>query len=173
MESLSYGVGVERTPALISAYRLTRFYHLPPEENRGRQNVYVRVWDAEGRRLQADGLRIKAVGFTTQYIPLDKASSPMETGHGDVPLWANDTLTISIIDKLNHESDRVVGLHTRHPDEGNGNSYGHHSFLLEFTLRAVGEVPPTLPPEREHLFQEFRRWLDDGKNIIDELEKLG
>jgi hypothetical protein len=168
MKPEDFGAVVRQTPAIIPAFRLTNFFVPEKKDMGGRQNIYVRVWDGNGYRITDPTLRIKAVSFAGQkFYPLDK-NGPNELGHGDVPMFAQDTYQISVVDGAGHESDVISGLHPRHP----GYDFGHFLYILEFTLKPA-MATPTLPPEREQMFREFRRWLDDGKNIIDELEKLG
>lgn len=129
--------------------------HLTPVENRGKQHVFVDVFDENNTRVHDSRLRI---GWTWEGRqqnqdappkPLDKPGG--DFGHGNVDMYPSQTLTIWIEgDGL--LSDSVVGFHTRHPDElgPNGekwNSYGHHSFYVRFErLSGAVVVPPVEPP---------------------------
>jgi len=43
-------------------------------------------------------------------------------------------------------SDSVNGIHIMHPDEGAGNTWGHHSFTVEFQKQASGTITPPIDP---------------------------
>ncbi len=143
-EQLPYGVTIERVSG-AGVWRVTECRHLPPEENRGGQNVFVNVFEEDGQRAQ--GLEIsyqRSDGGRVEFAPLDKPDGPMEKGHGNVPIYPNDTITLTV---SGQPRDIVRGIHTRHPDERgpNGetwNSWGHHSWLVTFQRMAGSVVEP-------------------------------
>lgn len=171
MDLGKYGIHIERTIEQ-PCYRLTSITKLPGEVNRGAHNIFVRVWNEAGYRYTPPDMRIKAAGGQAVYVPLDKPASPMERGHGDVPMYASTTYTISIVDKNKTASDAVIGLHTRHADEEPGNTWGHHSFLLEFAHH-TGSVPqPPQPSPRDKLFDRLYTLMQQQVDVVGELEKL-
>ncbi len=154
----AYGVTFQTAPETVAAWRVEVVRHLSPLENRSKRNLYVDVVDEYGRRVFDNRLRIAWLTYADDKIadltPLDKSDSPIEMGDGNVDLYTSQTLTAWITgDGL--ASDRVVGIHTRHPDEPlpSGeifNSYGHHSFHVRFKRSAgVVVVPPVVvdPPK--------------------------
>jgi len=153
-EQLPYGVTIKQASG-ASVWRVTECRHLPPAENRGGQNVFVKAFDQYGVRVH--GLRVvyqRGNGQPLEYVPLDKPDNPaMEKGHGNIPIYPNDTITLGI---LGSTCDIVSGIHTRHPDElgpdgETWNSRGHHSWIVAFQ-RGAGSVvepepeKPTGPP---------------------------
>jgi len=132
--------------------------HLEPWENLGRHNIYVTALDESGNRVRDPNIKI---GWTWEGRRDDEAAEPLaldkQDGEppGNVPLYSPGMkATVWIEDRVN-PSDRVVNLHTNHPDElgPNGeiwNSIGHHSFNLVF--QRMDEIPidhPTPPDEKE------------------------
>lgn len=170
MDLSKYGIHIERTIEQ-PCYRLTSITKMPGDINRGAHNVFVRVWNKQGYRYTPPDVRIKAMGVSTEYARLDKPASPMERGHGDVPMYASTTYTISIVDDAKTASDVVIGLHTRHPDEEAGNTWGHHSFVLEFH-RHTGVVQPPQPSPRDKLFDKLYGLMQQQVDVVAELEKL-
>lgn len=173
-----YGITIGRTADRAPAYRLTQIRKLTGDENRGSQNIFVRVWDETGRRLTWPDLRIRASAgrpdVFRDYL-LDKPATAIERGHGDVPMYPRTPYTVSIVDARGHRSDQVAGLRTDHPDEEQGNTWGHHSFYLEFTLTASSEDP--WPPSGDDADGEVdpdraavRVWLAEADDLIPQLE---
>lgn len=157
----AYGVKIETSTATGTCWRAVLVRHLSPSENRGKQNLFVDVVDETGVRVFDDRLRIAWFDhpgdLTADYTRLDKPDTPLEFGDGNVPISKAQTLTAWVHgDGL--PSDRVVGIHTRHPDEDTGNSWGHHSFYVRFqrTTKAV-TVPPTDKPSDPTLADHERR----------------
>ena len=146
-EQLPYGVTIKQASG-ASVWRVTECRHLPPAENRGGQNVFVKAFDQYGVRVH--GLRVvyqRGNGQPLEYVPLDKPDNPaMEKGHGNIPIYPNDTITLGI---LGSTCDIVSGIHTRHPDElgpdgETWNSRGHHSWIVAFQRGAGSVVEPVV-----------------------------
>lgn len=141
-EAVQYGVNVVRagTP---SAWRCIGVYRLAPDENTGKHNVFVDVLDDNGNRT-----RIPSVNWTwymdapTQVARLDK---PDDEPAADFPINKQDTITLCI-DGDGLPSDSVGGIHTRHNDEGAGNTYGHFSYYVVFQRQRAAVIAP--PVER-------------------------
>jgi len=130
----AYGVTVEQSSA-DQRWEVTAVRHLSGAENTGKHNAYVSVYDENGNRVTNDALRI---GWTWEGRQPDEEAPPKkldkpdgEIGHGDVPLEKGMIVTLWIEgDGL--ESSKVMGLHSMHPDEEDGNTWGHHSFTITF-----------------------------------------
>jgi hypothetical protein len=172
-----YGLTVERTNAL-PAFRLIDIEHLSAVENRGSNNIFVYVLDANGQRLRWPELRLRVAiaGQPDHYAPLDKRDNPpgvaVERGHGDAPMGCEAVHSASIVDGAGRVvgSDVVHGLSTRHPDEGPWVTMCHHSFRLTFvyTLRAGDGGGVVLPPEEGPDaggpdVAALRAWLAEGE----------
>lgn len=147
-----YGVTIVRAdpPAGEQVYRATEVYHLPPEKNRGRHNIFVNAYDEEGESLTDTGVFIswrwegQGPGEHSPDVPLDKDEPP---GMGDIPMFSGQHISIRLGDDSMISSDMVHNLHTNHPSDGRGNSEGHHSFRVTFVRTTVGSKPPgTIDP---------------------------
>lgn len=185
-QAAAYGVTIQPAPETSPAWRAEIVRHLTPPENRGKRNLFVDVVDEYGHRVFDNRLRIAWLTYADDKIadltPLDKSDSPIELGDGNVDLYTSQTLTAWITgDGL--ASDRVVGIHTRHPDEPpvNGellNTYGHHSFYIKFKRSAGVAVvppvvvdPPTLPTDNVTK-AEFMIVANALQKQVDELKAL-
>ncbi|MCB0085793.1 MAG: hypothetical protein KDE47_32850 [Caldilineaceae bacterium] len=165
----SYGVEIEPTQETGRVWRAVEVRHLSPEENRGKQNIFVDVVDETGRRVRGNTLRIayqRSSGQTIAFAMLDKSDGPMERGDGVVDIYKHDTIRLWIsAPRISGASDIVSGIHSRHDDEPgpngeNWNSWGHHSFYVKFQLTngtPVVEPPPVVKSEVEQAIDEIDR----------------
>lgn len=140
-QAAAYGVQVLLATTAGVYWRCVSVVHLPPTQNRGRRGIYVQALEADGRRARDSRLRI-GWGWKGQQAwegiapaPLDKQDG--ETGHGVVDLNSQEQVTTVWITGDGYPSDRVTGMHTKHPDERAPggeiwNSQGHHSFVVIF-----------------------------------------
>lgn len=114
-----YGIEIERVnvSSKSSYWRATQVRHFSPEENKGKHHIYISYSGGNG---------------TAKAVNCNGDTHTIESG-GNLPLWKDDLYEISMSD---YPSDKVKGIHTRHADEGSErwNSYGHHSFEIEFKL---------------------------------------
>ena len=139
-EAAAYGVQVTAaTPAAGASYwTAVRVRHLSPQENNGRQNLYVNINDETGARIYGAQARIGwSGGF--QVVTVDKPTSEPGT---NLPMWPGQVCDVVALGVPGQElaSDRVIGLHTDHPDEAAGNTRFHHSFEVTFQ-RATAAAP--------------------------------
>lgn len=177
-QAAQYGVTIQPAQTTGAAWRVDVVRHLTPSENRGKRNLFVDVVDEQGRRIFDNRLRIAWLAYlgdsSADLTPLDKPDTPMEFGDGNVDLYTSQTLTAWITgDGL--PSDRVAGIHTRHPDEPapNGekwNTYGHHSYYIRFVRKSAQVVqPPTDPVTKAELLMVatgLQKQVDELKAII-------
>ncbi|MEX1020539.1 MAG: N-acetylmuramidase domain-containing protein [Litorilinea sp.] len=154
-----YAVGLE--PAEVAAgaryWRVAGIYHLSPAENKGKHAIYVDVVDEQEQRVRDSELRLDW-GWEGQQP--DQQSTPKRFDKPDhepatnVDLYLGQKTWICVTgDGL--PSDRVVNLHSNHPDEpepgGNKwNTIGHHSFYVVFqravkVAAAEPDTPDTTP----------------------------
>jgi hypothetical protein len=138
-DAAAYGVVVvpaEVVPGQIF-WKVVVVHHLTPAENRGNHHIFVDVVDENDKRIY--GARVKMTWQTGSGInAIDKP--PNEAGT-NFPMWKNQVCNIEVVDGL--VSDRVLNLHTNHPDEGDGNTVFHHSFFVKFKkARYDGPIYP-------------------------------
>lgn len=149
-------------------FMATTVVHLPPELNRGRAAIFVRLLDEDGKRMRGGGVRLlwgwegQRPNEAAPPVLLDKRDG--EDGHGNVDMYTGQKTWVKI-DGLGLKSDSVINLHTSHPDERgpNGeiwNSIGHHSYVVTFQLVTSATVTvPTVPVANDEISYEivFRR----------------
>jgi hypothetical protein len=141
-QAADYGINVIKAPA-GPAWRCIGVFKLAPQENKSRRNVFFDVLDELGNRT-----RQPVINWTwymdapTQTVRLDK---PDNEPAGDIPVEKSYTVTLRVNgDGL--PSDSVGGIHTRHADEGEGNSWGHHSFYVVFQRQQGNIIAPPIDP---------------------------
>lgn len=163
-EASNYGVTIQ--PAEVAPgtryWKAIGVYHLSPDENRGRHNIFVDVLNDGGQRAKE-----MTIGWTW-----DGNSDPHSLNHLDKPdnEPATDIPIFGSVFRLwvagGEASDIVSGIHAQHADEHNAagellNSIGHHSFYVVFqrvqkagstgvTTGGGGNVitPPVTPVEK-------------------------
>jgi len=131
--------GVEIIPAAVEPgqvyWKVIRVHHLTPEENGGRHHIFIDAVDEEGNRLYGSLFTISWDGGSDT-VTIEKA--PPDPG-ANFPMWK---WQVCSVEGMGAPSDRVINLHTAHPDEGPGNTLFHHSFAITF-LRTVAEEEET------------------------------
>jgi len=143
-DAVAYGVVVE--PAIVPGgvlyWKCIRVHHLEQHENNGNHNVFVNVYDEDGKRVNPDKARVSIWWQDGQdFIPLDK---PDHEPMGNAPLWKGQVVGVRVESEL--DSDRVMNIHTNHDDEPPGNTRFHHSYLIEFQLVMKAEDPELEAP---------------------------
>lgn len=127
-DAAAYGVTVipaEVVPGQVY-WKIVTVHHLTPEQNRGNHHIFVDVLDEDDKRIY--GAQVKMTWQTGSAInTIDKPGNEPGT---NFPMWKNQVCDIEIASGL--PSDRAIGIHTSHPDEGFGNTCFHHSFFIEF-----------------------------------------
>ncbi len=127
--------GVEIIPAAVEPgqvyWKVIRVHHLTPEENKGRHHIFLDAVDEEGNRLYGSLFTISWDGGNDTVVI---ESEPPDPG-ANFPMWK---WQICSVEGVGAPSDRVINLHTAHPDEAPGNSLFHHSFAITY-LRTVAE----------------------------------
>lgn len=142
-QAANYGVSVVKAPP-GPAWRCIGVFKLAPQENRGRHNCFIEVLDENGNRT-----RQPVVNWTwymdapTQTVKLDK---PANEPAADIPVEKSYTVTLRI-NGGGLPSDSVGGIHTRHADEGEGSTYGHHSYYVVFQRRQGSIIAPPVDPD--------------------------
>ena len=118
-------------------WRVKSVRKLSPEENRGKHNVYVDVW-RNGSCLRSLSAIAVAYGWQdtpAQTLRLDK---PMSEPGTNFPIYSGARYWVKVVDMDGEQSDMVTGLSCDLPDEPQpadglgGNTYGHHSWMVEF-----------------------------------------
>jgi hypothetical protein len=141
-DATAYGVAISPIEVPVGApfWQVTRVHHLTPEENHGNHHIYLDALDEAGQRINGAKARVTWEGGE-QVTTIDKP--PSEPGT-NFPMWKWQVCAVEMLDL---PSDRVINLHTGHPDEppGAGNTLFHHSFHVDF--RRSIKLSPRPPQE--------------------------
>jgi hypothetical protein len=147
-DAISYGVSIEvATVQPGQAYwKVIGVHHLIGSENGFNHHLYADVLDERNERIIGAKLTVKNFNGSIGRMAIDK---PLNEPGTNVPIWPNDRLTVwAGFGDGALPSDKVVGIHTMHPDEGDLNRVAHHSFYVVFKSSvAGGEVAPVEPPK--------------------------
>lgn len=129
----------------ITPFSCIGIHHLTPDENAGNHHVFIDVLDEQGQRIQQAQIEWTWIGrqLDEPAPPVTIDKPPTEPGTNIPMNWAQ---TVSLFIK-GQPSDTVLNLHTRHPDEGTGNTRGHHSFYVVFQRKPAHTQPP--PPNAD------------------------
>lgn len=154
-------------------FEIIGIHKLTPSENVGKHNLFIDVVDKDGKIMKdvkiAWGWEGQRPGEVTRPLVLDK---PESEPSGNLVIWSNQKIWAMVLDK---PSDKVYNVHTQLPDEGSGNTYGHHSYYIVWMLvDDVAEVPES-NQEVEELKLEVKRLraeLDKATDILESIDDL-
>ena len=151
-DAAAYGVGIEEAvvPQGTAYWRAVRVHHLDPEENEGRHHIFLDMLDEAGGRVPGGLVRVRSGGLE-HVVVLNKLAGEPGANH---PTWKGEVCSVSALGLPSEtlDSDRVVGIHTNHPDELSGNTRFHHSFLVIFQRTTF-----TTPSERDSVLEGLVR----------------
>ncbi|MGQ9489882.1 MAG: hypothetical protein ACUVR4_02860 [Anaerolineae bacterium] len=147
-DALAYGVNIR--PAIPTPgswyWQAVRVHHLTPEENGGNHHIYLELFDPSlgdngspyGKRVYGGRIRVTWDGGE-QIVTVDK---PLTEPGANFPMWRWQVCAVEALGLPGQElpSDRVIGLHTGHPDEAPGNTLFCHSFSVTFVKVKAPEV---------------------------------
>jgi glycosyltransferase involved in cell wall biosynthesis len=167
-DAAPYGVRIERAVVAPGRpfWRVVRVHHLTPEENGGNHHIFVDVLDAPlGGESAAPGQRLFNARVKVTWDggeSLVKIEKPLGEPGGNFPLWKSQVCSVQALGQEGDElpSDRVTGLHIRHPDEAPGNTWGHHSFYVTF----VRAQPSTAGPAKRAISGRVLR--GSGRTVV-------
>ncbi len=134
-DAAAYGVQVEQAKVSPGEqyWAVERVHHLTPEENHGNHHIFFEVLDELGERIRGARVKVSWEGGGEEIVPLESAGGRYA---GNFPMWKHQVCSVEMVGM---PSDRVLNIHTAHPDEGEGNTMFHHSFAVTFRrVRAEG-----------------------------------
>jgi hypothetical protein len=139
-----YGITIVKPDPTLGKvqWRCIGVHHLTGQENAGNHHVYLDVLDEKGNRINGARLMVVNNGKVPYQVTIDK---PADEAGANLPMYWNDILAIYIAG--DHPGDKVVGFHTRHEDEEQGTTRGHHSFYVVWQRQVVTETEPEPEPE--------------------------
>lgn len=169
-DATRYGVQIGRSKAMF-VWRCIGVYHLAPNENNRRHNVFIECLDEHGNRVNDVVINWTwADGAPPQVKRLDK---PANEPAADIPIDKDVSITLWVKDRI--ESDRVGNLHARHPDEGTQNTLFHQSFYVVFQrYGAMPDDPPVIvdtePPTTPLTLESLAAQVAELKRRLDAME---
>lgn len=138
----NFGVDVIRTSDTSKHHwRCIGVRHLTGAENMGNHNIYCDMLDGTGERVKQGKLEMTQGNLHPVQAVIDKPDNEPGT---NFPVWNGD-VECQVRVKAPY-SDTVVGLKTNHPDDDQGNTIGHHSFLVVFMFVEGDKNPPVVKP---------------------------
>ena len=121
-------------------------YHLTPEENRGKHNLFIEAIDENNNRIFGTAFKWGWEGQGINEPSPDVIDDKPPNELANIVVWANQIIWTGVRDDI--PSGQVEKVRTTHPDEAPGNTWGHHSFYVAFKRVEGDETePPTKPPE--------------------------
>jgi hypothetical protein len=143
-------------------WRVIGVHHLTGAENHGQHHLFCDVLDECGQRVERADLTLLNNDHPPRAMTIDKPAH--EPGTNTQMYW-NDTLTV-LVNRDGLPSDKVTGVHTRHEDEEEGTTRGHHSFYVVFqkTSGLIGQ-PMTGTPGTET--------GEEAEDLVDALWRVG
>ena len=153
-DALGYGVVVKRhTPASGELYwKIIGVHHLTPDENRWNHHLYLDVLDKDGNRVVPAWISWGWEGQTPdQTASPVRADKPSSEPAGNIGIGGNQVINAKCAGRnsifgTDGFSDEVRDVRISHPDEADGNTFGHHSFYVVWQLKEAGEVDPDPVP---------------------------
>lgn len=152
--------------AIIGIHKLT------PDENVGKHNLFMEVLDENGKRIHDSVIRWgwegQKVSEVARPVILDK---PNNEPAGNIPIWGTQTIWAEV-SHLNYPSDRVSNIHTRLPDEGQGNTYGHYSYLVVWMLvdEEIDDIPDD--PDDEEVNEIIKKLTKENTELKSKLSQI-
>jgi len=139
-DAQAYGVAIVRAtvPPGTWYWQAVRVHHLTPEENGGNHHIFLDLFDpltaTEANPLggRVFGARVRVMwDGGEQVVTVEK---PLNEPGANFPMWKWQVCSVEVLGMPGEAlpSDRVIGMHTGHPDEAVGNTLFHHSFSVTF-----------------------------------------
>lgn len=162
-DAANYGVSIDSPSGRI--WRVLGIHHLTPDENRGNHNVYVEMLCKQGDREA-----FRAIHWTWDGRREDEIASPVFAGQKPLNELVDLPLNIGMVVSVWTQGGEIArGFSSNHPDEGDGNTIGHHFFFVCFQEIDGTEPIPSPEPEpelKETVILIKKSWLDSQE--IDE-----
>lgn len=130
-----YGASIIRANVAsgVKYWKIVDAYHLNGQQNRGNHNLFADVLNADGTRRMGAHCGLYFGGRTAQ-LTVDKP--PNEPGT-NAPMFRGNYYDIEASDQA---SDKAIHFNSEWPDEEEGNTNGHHSFMVIFQETVAGDV---------------------------------
>jgi hypothetical protein len=125
-----YGASIVRAnvPPGTKYWKVVDAYHLSGQQNKGNHNVFVDVLNANGTRRYGAHVNVYFGQYADKFAVLTIDKPANEPG-SNAPMFRGNFYDVEGADL---PSDKAVHFSADLPDEEDGNSNGHHSFMVVF-----------------------------------------
>lgn len=152
-------------------------HKLTPDENRGKHHVYIVLLNDSYEFIYTVAFETK-IGYSWEGMREDEQPNPITPDKrypepiANIPMYKGQKLNVWIQDH-DFSSDVVSGLTVDLPDESEGNTYGHHSFLVVFKLSNIKNTEnPVNPSEDDIKFIVNQKVIEELDEIIKRANNL-
>ena len=130
-----YGASIVRASVATGTkyWKIVDAYHLSGQQNRGNHNLFADVLNIDGTRRMGARCNLNFGGHSA-VLTVDKP--PNEPGT-NAPMYRGNFYDIEAADL---PTDRAVHFNSEWPDEEEGNTNGHHSFMVIFQETIAGDA---------------------------------
>ena len=130
-----YGASIVRASVATGAkyWKIVDAYHLSGQQNRGNHHLFADVLNADGTRRMGAQCTVYFAGHSA-VLTVDKP--PNEPGT-NAPMYRGNYYDIEAADL---PSDKAIHFNSEWPDEEEGNTNGHHSFMVIFQETIAGDA---------------------------------
>lgn len=153
-------------------YQIIGIHKLSPDENDGKHHLYMDVVNQQGKRIPEKvqwGWMGQREDEIANPVVLDK---PLNEPSGNISLGGFQVVWAKVLGKV---SDTVSNVTTGLPDEGPGNTWGHHSYYVVWVwVQSTPPVPPVIEPPGDRYAEGYkagRRAMADA--IMELINKVG
>jgi hypothetical protein len=141
-------------------------YHLTPDENNGKHNLYLEAIDENNNRVFGTAFKWGWEGQGIEEPSPDVIDDKPPNELANLVIWANQILWTGVRDSI--PSGQVEKVRSTHPDEAPGNTWGHHSFYVAFK-RVTGDDTGPEPPDPPT--GECEKAIELAKSALSRIEK--
>lgn len=148
----------------VPKYQIIGVHHLTAAENVGNHNLYIDIINIDGHRMRNRvewGWMGQRPDEKVNPVNLDK---PMSEPSGNISIWAGQVIWAKV---LGQDSDIISGVTTLLPDEGPGNTIGHHSHYVVWLWveNPIDPLPPVDPLPISDWEQKYNDLVKQVKDL--------
>jgi hypothetical protein len=144
---------VDEAPPSGLAWRAKHIYRVPPAVNRGKRNVFVSVYRA-GQMVRDGSIYIEWGwnGKGANEVALPVPCNKQEADYcADIPIFKGQEIWVRVLDGKGTPSDKVSGIRSDMPSDGEGDYEFHNSTAVTFEITIIAppviDNPPTAPSD--------------------------
>ncbi len=136
-----YGASIVRAnvPPGTKYWKVVDAFHLSGQQNKGNHNVFVDVLNADGSRRYGAHVNVYFGQYADKFAVLTIDKPANEPG-SNAPMFRGNFYDVEGADL---PSDKAVHFTADLPDEEDGNTNGHHSYMVVFQETVAPQVGST------------------------------